>query len=156
MQPIDGRHLRDHLVLLRPPRIATSLVAIAGALHLLLPVTILPPSAIGGLLIGTPGISLMMRAWWLFREAGTPICPTDHARVLLTRDVYGVTRNPMYVGMVMIMLGFAIFFGTAPFYAAAILLFAFLNFVFCPYEENRLRAVFPSFAAYEAKVRRWI
>lgn len=156
MHPLDIGHLREHLVLLRPPRIAMSLVAAAAALHLLFPFTILPPSRSGGLLLGMAGFALMLRAWWLFREAGTPICPTDHASVLLTGDVYGFTRNPMYLGMLMIMLGFAIAFGTASFYVAAALLFAILDLVFCPFEEQRLRTAFPGFAAYAARVRRWI
>jgi len=154
--PVDVRPLRGHLALLRPPRIAMSLVAAAAALHLLFPFTVVPPSSNGGLLVGTAGFSLMMRAWWLFRRSGTAICPTDRASVLLTGDVYGFTRNPMYLGMVMIMLGVAISFGTAPFLAAAALLFAILNFAFCPFEEERLRAAFPGYAAYAAQVRRWI
>ena len=156
MRPVDVRPVRGQLVLLRPPRIAMSLVAAAAALHLLFPFTVVPPSSIGGLLVGTAGFSLMMRAWWLFRRSGTAICPTDRASVLLTGDVYGFTRNPMYLGMVMIVLGVAISFGTASFFAAAALLFAILNFVFCPFEEERLRAAFPGYAAYAARVRRWI
>ncbi len=39
---------------------------------------------------------------------------------------------------------------------AATLLFSVLNFVFCPFEERRLRKAFPNFAAYAARVRRWI
>jgi protein-S-isoprenylcysteine O-methyltransferase Ste14 len=156
MHPAEAGGLRGHLVHLRPPRIAMSLVAAAAALHLLFPLTVVPPSSVGGLLVGTAGFSLMMRAWWLFRRAGTAICPTDRASALLTGDVYGFTRNPMYLGMVMILLGFAIGFGTVPFFAAAALLFAILNFVFCPFEENRLHAAFPAYAAYAARVRRWI
>ena len=156
MRPVDVRPLRGHLALLLPPRIAMSLVAAAAALHLLFPFTVVPPSSIGGLLVGTAGLSLMIRAWWLFRRSGTAICPTDRANVLLTRDVCGFMRNPMYLGTVMIMLGVAISFGTAPFFAAAALLFAILNFAFCRFEEERLRAAFPGYATYAARVRRWI
>jgi protein-S-isoprenylcysteine O-methyltransferase Ste14 len=156
MRPVDVRPLRGHLALLRPPRIAMSLVAAAAALHLLFPITVVPPSSIGGLLVGTAGLSLMIRAWWLFRRSGTAICPTDRASVLLTRDVCRFMRNPMYLGTVMIMLGVAISFGTAPFFAAAALLFAILNFAFCRFEEERLRTAFPGYAAYAARVRRWI
>lgn len=156
MHPVEARDLRGHLVRLRPPRIAMSLVAAAAALHLLFPFTVLPPSSVGGLLVGTTGFSLMMRAWWLFRRSETAICPTDRASVLLTGDVYGFTRNPMYLGMVTIVLGIAMAVGSAPFYAAAVVLFGILDLVFCPYEEKRLRAAFPGYAAYTARVRRWI
>ena len=148
--------LRDRIVALRPPRIAMSLVAAAAAAHLLFPLVVLPPSVSGGMLLGTAGFALMIRAWWLFRRVGTPICPTHDATTLLTGDVYGFTRNPMYLGIAAITLGVAMSFGTAPFYLAAALLFAVLNFVFCPYEEQRLRRAFPDFDAYAARVRRWI
>ena len=39
---------------------------------------------------------------------------------------------------------------------AAVALFGILNFVFCPFEEKRLRAAFPGFDAYAAGVRRCI
>lgn len=148
--------LQERIVVLRPPRIAMSLVAAAAALNLVFPVAILPPSRTLGVLAGTAGFALMLRAWWLFRRSGTPICPTDNAKILLTDDVYGLTRNPMYLGIVLIMLAFAISFGTVAFYAAAALLFTILNFVFCPFEEERLRAAFPGFGAYASRVRRWI
>lgn len=147
---------QQRIVDLRPPRIAMSLFAAAAAVHLVFPLALLPPSWILGTLVGTAGLALMLRAWWLFRVAGTPIRPTDDARILLTDDVYGLTRNPMYLGMVLIMLAFAISFGTAPFYAAAASMFAILNFVFCPFEEVRLRAAFAGFDAYASRVRRWI
>lgn len=148
--------LRNRIVTLRPPRIAMSLAAAAGILHLLFPLVVLPPSWIGGLLLSGAGFTLMLRAWWLFRQAETPICPTHDATTLLTTDVYGITRNPMYLGILMIMMGIATAFGTAPFVAATAVLFAILNFVFCPYEERRLQIAFPEFHAYSARVRRWI
>jgi len=148
--------LKNRIVVLRPPRIAMSLAAAAGILHLLFPLVVLPPSRFGGLLLAGAGFTLMLRAWWLFRQAETPICPTHDATTLLTTDVYGITRNPMYLGIVIIMLGVAMSFGTAPFYAATALLFAIFNFVFCPYEERRLQIAFSGFDAYSASVRRWI
>ena len=155
MHRLDVRHLRDQLLLLRPPRIAMSLVVAATALHLLFPIAFLQPSRPGGLFLGAAGLGIMLRAWWLFRVARTPVCPTHDATTLLSRDVYGFTRNPMYLGIVMMVLGIAVTVGTAPFYAAAVL-FGIFNFVFCPYEEQRLHAAFPGFGAYAARVRRWI
>lgn len=148
--------LQERIVVLRPPRIAMLLATVAAALHLAFPLVILPSSLFVGLLVGATGFTIMLRAWWLFRRAGTPICPTHDATTLLTGDVYRVTRNPMYLGIVMMMLGIVLTVGTAPFYLAAATLFGILNFVFCPYEERRLRDAFPGFGAYAARVRRWI
>jgi protein-S-isoprenylcysteine O-methyltransferase Ste14 len=148
--------LRQRVIVLRPPRIAMSLVAAAAVVHLMFPWLILRPSWVGGLLLGAAGFSIMLRAWWLFRQAQTPICPTDVATTLLTQDVYRLSRNPMYLGIVMMMFAVALAFGTLPFFLAAATLFAILNFAFCPYEEGRLRAAFPAYGAYAARVRRWI
>lgn len=149
-------NLQQRVVVLRPPRIAMSLIAAAAVLHLVFPWAILRPSWVGGTLLGAAGFAIMLRAWWLFRQVQTPICPTDVATTLLTHDVYRLTRNPMYLGILMMTFAFAVAFGTIPFFAAAATLFAILNFVFCPYEEERLRAAFPAYDAYAARVRRWI
>ena len=103
---------QQRIVDLRPPRIAISLFAAAAAVHLVLPLALLPPSWILGTLVGTAGLALMLRAWWLFRVAGTPIRPTDDARILLTDDVYRLTRNPMYLGMVTSLTGIALLLGS--------------------------------------------
>ncbi len=55
-----------------------------------------------------------------------------------------------------LLIAYAIGFGTAAFYVAAALLFAILNFVFCPFEDDRLRDAFTGYGTYERRVRRWI
>jgi len=144
------------IVGLRPPRIAMSLVAAAAVVHVALPIAAWRSFPLVAALVAAAGFAIMLRAWWLFRRAATPICPTDEATVLITDDVFALTRNPMYLGIVMMVFAVALGVGTAPFYAAALLLFAILNYGFCPYEERRLAAAFRHYAAYAARVRRWI
>jgi len=146
----------DRIVGLRPPRIAMTLVATAAVLHVLLPLAAWPTFPLAAVLAAGAGFAIMLRAWWLFRRAATPICPTDDATVLITHDVFAVTRNPMYLGIVLMVCAVALWMGTAPFYVAALLLFAVLNFAFCPYEERRLAAAFRQYADYAARVPRWI
>ena len=150
------KHLRQILLGLRPPRIAMFLVAVAAILHLILPIVVAPRLQTAAIMSALAGFAIMLRAWWLFREAATPICPTANATVLITGDVYAITRNPMYLGMLLMLLGIALFSGSAAFYATAAVYFAILNFVFCPFEEQRLRAEFAAYEAYESRVRRWI
>lgn len=150
------KHLRQNLLGLRPPRIAIFLVAAAVTLHLILPIVVAPRLQTAAIMSGLAGFAIMLRAWWLFREVATPICPTANATTLITGDVYAITRNPMYLGMLLMLLGIALFSGSAAFYATAAVYFAILNFVFCPFEEQRLRAEFADYASYESRVRRWI
>ena len=140
----------------RPPRIAMTLVVIAALLQLLVPLGALPSVPLAAALVGGLGFTIMMRAWWLFRIEDTAICPTARTTTLITRDVYALTRNPMYLGMVMMLGAIALLAGALPFYAAAIAYFLLLNIVFCPYEEQKLRATFEEYDAYASIVRRWI
>ena len=152
----DDMTLQHRLAQLRPPRIAIALTGAAAILHLVLPLAPLPSWRVAAVLTGSTGFAIMLRAWWLFRKAQTPICPTDNATTLITSDIFAMTRNPMYLGIVMMMIATALFFGTAPFYAAALSNFLVLHCVFCPYEEQRLRRAFSEYDAYAARVRRWV
>lgn len=149
-------NIRQELLGFRPPRIAMLLVAAAAVLHLALPLALLPPLRGAAIALGTAGFGVMLRAWWLFRTIDTPICPTARATALITHDIYAITRNPMYLGMLMMLLGIALFAGSAGFYAAALIYFLILNFAFCPFEEDRLRSTFAEYEEYESRVRRWV
>ena len=153
---ISIRNIRQIVLGFRPPRIALALVAPAAAIDLAAPVELTPSLPAAGALLGLIGFVIMLRAWWLFRLAETPICPKSNATSLITRDVYALTRNPMYLGMLLMLLALAVLAGTAGLYAATILYFLILNFFFCPFEEQRLRSTFADYASYELAVRRWI
>ena len=143
----------------KPPRIAMALLLLAAALQLLIPAawTSVPASLAGGGLIAVLGFGIMLRAWWLFRKHQTAICPTAETTTLLTHDVYGLTRNPMYLGIVLMLLGTAIAAGGVLFYAAALTFYLIIDYVFCPYEEARLARKFGNtFRRYRKRVRRWL
>lgn len=148
--------IRQTLLGFRPPRIAFSLVAAAAIVDLAAPVTLFPALPVTAAVFGLGGFAIMLRAWWLFRVVETPICPSARATSLITHDVYALTRNPMYLGMLLMLLALALFSGTAGFLAAAIAYFLILNFVFCPFEEQRLRSEFGEYAVYASRVRRWV
>lgn len=63
----------------------------------------------------------------------------------------------MYLGIFVMFFGLATMIGTLPFYAAAVVWFITMDIVFCPYEEAKLADLFTDdFAAYTARVRRWV
>lgn len=143
----------------RPPRIAMSLLFIAIIVSVLpnLALSLHRPLYVTALLIGFAGFALMIRAWWLFKTVNTAICPTRQSSSLVTHDVFSVTRNPMYLGMSMMLAAVALGVGTAPFYAATFAYFLILDRVFCPYEEQKARQEFGDvFEDYVRRVRRWI
>lgn len=148
-------HIVDH----RPPRIAFLLLIVAAAVHWLLPplsrqVASLP---VLGVVLFLGGFSAMMWAWWLFKSHRVAICPTSPTARLLTSGIYRFTRNPMYLGIVMMLLGIALYVGSLPFYLAAGAFFAVVNFAFCPFEEAKLSRSFGAeYLNYRAMVRRWL
>ena len=93
-----------------------------------------------------------------FRRAGTEINPTSPAnRKLVTSGPFRLTRNPMYLGLVLVTLGIALWVGAWPVLLAPIAIFATANWVHIPFEEEKMRRQFgAAFDAYASKIRRWI
>jgi protein-S-isoprenylcysteine O-methyltransferase Ste14 len=99
----------------------------------------------------------MLRAWWLFRQRGTAVCPTGKTSSLITSDIYRLTRNPMYLGIVLILAGIAISTGGPSYYVASLAFFLVIDSVFCPFEEQKLtRTYAQAFTRYKSDVRRWL
>jgi protein-S-isoprenylcysteine O-methyltransferase Ste14 len=94
----------------------------------------------------------------LFRREGTEVEPTSPTnRKLITSGPYQFTRNPMYLGLVILTLGIAIWVGAWPMFGAPIALFATANWVHIPFEEAKMRRQFgAAYENYVARVRRWI
>ena len=136
-----------------------ALVIASASIHALAPIQ--PDhsfsSIVVAFLIGITGFGVMTQAWWQFKQDMVAICPTEATDHLITDGVYRMTRNPMYLGMIMILVGIAAFFGTWPFYAAAIVYFVIINWAFCPYEEQKLTSAFgQEYRNYMGRTRRWI
>ena len=152
-------HTCTRLLDYRPPRIAIALLASASVLQLGLPMGSLnvPFLAIAGAVFIIAGFGIMIRAWWLFRQVGTAICPTATTTSFIAHDIYSITRNPMYLGMTLMVCGIAALVGSWYFYVTAGVYALILNHVFCPYEERKLRDQFGGdYVAYAARVRRWL
>src|SRR5271166_796240 len=103
------------------------------------------------------GIALVAVAWippvWaiaLFRHEGTEINPTSPAnRRLVTSGPYQYTRNPMYLGLVILSLGVACWVGWWPMFLAPIVTFATANWAHIPFAEEKMRRQFAdAFDAY--------
>lgn len=156
---LNRERLCPRLLNYRPPRIAMTLLLAASVFELALPAfsTPFPAAPLGGGLLAVLGFGVMLRAWWLFRSRGTAICPTATTTTLITDDVYRLTRNPMYLGIVLMLLGTAVATGVLAYYVAAIAFWLIMDFVFCPYEETKLARDLPAvFGQYSTRVRRWL
>jgi protein-S-isoprenylcysteine O-methyltransferase Ste14 len=144
---------------LRPPGIARALTVIALALHAVVFGFNAPlgRSIAGGALAMLAGFAWMAWAWWCFRRADTPLPPTAQPAMLVDHGPFRFGRNPMYLGMVVMMLGLGLAAGV-PFMAIAVLNFAaIVGAVHIPHEEAQMQRAFGGwYSDYAAGVRRWI
>ena len=105
-----------------------------------------------GIAVGIAGIAA-------FRRQGTTVHPMhpEKASLVVSSGVYRFTRNPMYLGLALLLAGWTVYLGNI---ASALLLPVFVmymsRFQIVP-EERALRERFgDDFAAYRASVRRWL
>ena len=142
-----------------PPIIAALCLIGAGILQAGLKAPrLLPPnwwwagifSVAAGLLVGG-------RSFVSFHQAGTPPDPRETPTALVTTGMYAVTRNPMYMGMALILLGIALWRGDVVLLASPVAFVLIINTWQIPREERRLAALFgAAYTAYRGRVRRWI
>jgi protein-S-isoprenylcysteine O-methyltransferase Ste14 len=104
------------------------------------------------------GVASAASAVTLFRRTGATLNPAAETNSrLVTAGPYRLTRNPMYLGLVLVTLGIAVWVGAWPMFLAPLAMFATANWVHIPFEEQRMRAQFGAeFDAFAAKVRRWL
>jgi protein-S-isoprenylcysteine O-methyltransferase Ste14 len=147
------------LIDVKPPQLAWLLLAVGGGVHFLLPPrhrdAIACPLC-GGVLIAA-GFLLMIWAWRLFQQQHTPIRPTDRAVTLVTAGPFRLSRNPMYLGITLMLLGISLVAGSPALLIAPIGFLVLMSAVFIPFEENRLREAFgETYERYIRDVRRWL
>ena len=116
------------------------------------------PSTIVGAVLIVIGLALAVPAARLFRREGTELNPTSETNSkLVTSGPFRFTRNPMYLGLVVVTLGIAIWVGTWPMFLAVVATFATANWGHIPFEEAKMRRQFgEEFDSYCRHVRRWI
>jgi protein-S-isoprenylcysteine O-methyltransferase Ste14 len=104
------------------------------------------------------GVAVYLWCTWNFGVAGkgTP-APYDPPRVLVTRGLYQWARNPIYVGIVLILLGEGLIFDAGVLFLYGALLFLLFHVRVVLYEEPHLKAKFgASYGDYCKAVPRWL
>lgn len=94
-----------------------------------------------------------------FLKARTTVNPMrpERAATLVTSGIYRLTRNPMYVSLAGLLLGWAVWLGNPTGLIVIALFVALMNRVQIIPEERALAAKFgDDYAAYKARVRRWL
>jgi protein-S-isoprenylcysteine O-methyltransferase Ste14 len=116
-----------------------------------------PAFAWPGLVLLALGALCLVRCAFDFVVAGhgTP-APIDPPRTLVVRGPYRFVRNPMYVGVLSVLLGEAVTLASLTLLCYAILVALLFHWFVVLYEEPNLRARFGQpYADYSRRVPRW-
>lgn len=105
------------------------------------------------------GFVLIVAASYVFNEKGTSINPMkpESASSLVTNGIYKFTRNPMYLGIAVILFAWLIFLGNVLNIVNIILFILYMNRYQIIPEERALEKKFgDDYLSYKTKVKRWL
>jgi protein-S-isoprenylcysteine O-methyltransferase Ste14 len=111
-----------------------------------------------GVLLILVGVPVLLDSFARFAIQGlgtpAPVFPTRH---LVVQGLYRYVRNPMYIAVVTVVLGQAVFFGSLRLLEYCAILWLGFHLFVLAYEEPTLRATFgDEYEAFCAHVPRWI
>lgn len=112
---------------------------------------------VGGGLVMAAGFGLMGLAAWEMGRARTTVIPRRKASKLVTTGVFGISRNPIYLGDALVLIGVCLMFDTVLGFAVVPLFVWVINTRFIDGEEAHLTKMFgDDYLNWCAKVRRWL
>jgi protein-S-isoprenylcysteine O-methyltransferase Ste14 len=142
-----------------PPFWMLACMGLAWLFHRYLPVAPLPIPHASLLGRGVAVLGLLCALWPLaqFLAARTGVVPFSEARVLVTGGLYRVTRNPMYLGLAFVLMGFGLMLGSVGALLPVPLFPWIIQKRFIEGEERFLEAAFgDEYLDYRRRVRRWL
>lgn len=144
-----------------PPLVVLASGALGWALMQLTPglSVVFTGQAALGLLVAALGVAIAAAGILAFQKARTTVSPIDPgaASSLVVTGIYNYTRNPMYLGMAVMLLGWTLILGHPGGLAGLALFVAYIGRFQIQPEERALQTLFgDAFTAYRARVRRWI
>lgn len=110
-----------------------------------------------GIVVALVGTTSIVWASFHFRKNKTTQKPFVKSRVLVEEGPYGYTRNPMYLGLTLVLLGEAIYLGSLSAFLSPVVMYYTLDTKIIPLEEDLLADTFKEqYKKYQSRVRRWI
>jgi protein-S-isoprenylcysteine O-methyltransferase Ste14 len=109
------------------------------------------------------GIILFIIGWipniWLgiyFRKINTSIPTEQIPQRLVTSGLFRISRNPNYLGMIISLIGEAVFLGSLITFIIPIIFAVLIRMINIPLEEKNLEKAFgKKYLEYKKEVRRW-
>jgi protein-S-isoprenylcysteine O-methyltransferase Ste14 len=142
-----------------PPAYFLSAMLLAVVVHFLVPLmtVVASPWHWAGVALITIGLAFVVLPARQFQTRGTTIKPFQDATVLISDGFFAVSRNPMYLGMVIVVAGVAALLGSLSPFIVATAFALVLDRRFIRPEEKSLEQSFGNaFRQYRKRVRRWL
>ncbi len=142
-----------------PPHLFLACLIITAGLHYSFPIATLIefPWNLAGAIPLAAGLVFLIWGSNRFTRVGTNIRPFNDPNVLVTSGPFRVSRNPMYLGFTLVLIGVWLFFGTLTPALGTLVFVATISVWFIPDEEIRCEAVFgEDYLIYKREVRRWL
>lgn len=110
------------------------------------------------LVVTLAGVAVLLTTVWEFAHHGRgTLSPADPPRMLVVQGLYRFVRNPMYLGVTLVLIGETLLVARVSLLAYWVAWFACVNLFVIAYEEPYLRAQFgESYERYTREVGRWI
>lgn len=119
----------------------------------------LPWRSAFALIFWTVGFAIVLAGMLAFRRAKTTVNPftPEATTTMVISGIYRFTRNPMYLGFLFVLAGWAIYLSNILAFAFLPLFVWYMNRFQIEPEERALGAKFSqAFTAYKCSVRRWL
>ena len=112
---------------------------------------------LSGIILMILGLALADSGAGEFRKAKTGFQLQTGGSSLVTSGSFRYSRNPIYLGMLIWLIGLAVLLGSLITFLFPLLFFVLANFLLIPPEEKKLQQTFgEQFLKYRQHVRRWI
>jgi protein-S-isoprenylcysteine O-methyltransferase Ste14 len=151
---------KDHAnVRIAPPILTLLHIIAAFLLAWLIPLPFAVPSIVKyiGFALVVIGFLFGLGAVIAFRRARTTLDPYHPVSSIVTSGVYGFSRNPIYLGFLLMVIGIPLNFGTYWGMILAPIFVLFCNKLVIEHEEAYLEKKFGErYTSYKSRVRRWI
>jgi protein-S-isoprenylcysteine O-methyltransferase Ste14 len=144
---------------LMPPVLAAICLALMFLLRWACPIPtiLIPPWTYLGLVLLAAGVALPIAGVRRFNQAGTTHKPFREAKTLVTTGIYRYTRNPMYLGLTLLLAGAWLLLAALWALIPVLLFVVVTDRWYIRGEEKMLAKKFgPRFEEYKAKTRRWV
>jgi protein-S-isoprenylcysteine O-methyltransferase Ste14 len=104
-------------------------------------------------------VGIVLNLWTdnIIKKNQTTVKPTEIPSKFIVKGPYKVSRHPMYLGMLLILLGISSILNTAVGLIPVLLFIVIIEKIFIPIEEKNLSKAFQKeYNYYKNKVRKWI